>query len=811
METKFTGSGHFIDLEYLSAKSKLKHYHGDIELVYVIKGAPVFTVEEDNYALHAGDMLAINVNRIHSYETKEEVLLARFLISYRTVRELLGQEQVLFWCNSALEQSDAYEEMRRIINRILTQTISGEKNQILINSLFYQLLSVLTMYFLLPEGDRRYTKQAGKEEDRLELIFAYIRTNYNQKISLQDLADYLYLTPTYVSKYIKKSCGVGLVELLNSVRLGKAVDDLIHTDSSVVKIAMDNGFPSVNAFNRVFKESYQKTPSEFRATIRKTLPEKTLEKSQNEEKIDCTIRGYLAGSSKETADLKNMVEFSGLNPSIDREWKKPYQIINAGTALDLTNSEFQEQILSMQKRFGFTYVRFWDIYAPEFYIFVNEDEINFGRLDQSFDFLVKNGLKPYVELGFKPLRLLRNTKTAVREEDRTPQFENSEKFEQFFAALISHLVKRYTAEEISEWYFEYQEKEQLHFNNKAYEYSPMAKKDHRDYFEHFDLLAGAIRAVVPEAKVGGGGFPFQHYGEKGMTEILSAWKNHKELPDFISITSFPYQIQVENNSYFEKRTTDLSFISHNVEHLKKCIKNAEFQPVEVHVSEYSFSLSNRNSINDSCFKGAYLVHNFIECIGKTDILAHWLFTDLYAAYHDTRDTIFGGCGLLNKDGIPKPAAFAVEFLNNMYDDLVFKNENCLVTSNGRGAFRILCHNMKTLNYNYYNTQEDEVYLKDFPAMEDDHSPLDIHIKITDVRNGVYILKQNHINHQYGSIQNEWEDLNMQSDLNVSEIEYLKSITVPKLTMQEVIVSNHVLEADIHLTVDEIQWAVIMLH
>jgi hypothetical protein len=46
---------------------------------------------------------------------------------------------------------------------------------------------------------------------------------------------------------------------------------LMYTDIPVIKIAMNNGFASVAAFNKVFKETYQETPSAYRKKKKETV------------------------------------------------------------------------------------------------------------------------------------------------------------------------------------------------------------------------------------------------------------------------------------------------------------------------------------------------------------------------------------------------------------------------------------------------------------------------------------------------------------------------------------------------------------
>lgn len=813
MEKNFLSSDTLVELEFLTDLQTGIHYHENFELLYLLNGSLMVTVEEESFSLRPGDMIMVNANKKHSYEGDEEVLIGRFVISYSKTRELLNQNMILFWCNSVVDKNEAYDDLREVMTQIFNQNLKNpDGGRIFLNSLYYQMLHILTSNFLLTARDLRYEDETSRTDDRMQEVFQYIRLNYRQNISLQDVAKQLYLSPTYLSKYIKKKCNISFIDLINSVRLGHAMEDMLYSDSSIMKIAMDNGFASVAAFNKVFKEAYNATPSEFRKHARADKdPKEQRKKEEHRLLIQKKVEAYLEGSPALEPDHKKKSRICAelhTKTNMGRTWKNACaKMINAGTALDLTKSVFQEQILFTKEKMGIEYVRFWDIYAPELYIDIHSprEQIHFGKLDEVIDFLVKNRLKPYIELGFKPLRLLKTTQNALKEISREQEFESDSQMRDFFGELLVHLIKRYGAEEVQTWYFEYWKKEDLVFQDLAYSFTPMSRQAQQEYFQKFDTVAGAFRGVLPEVQIGGGGFSMQHYGREGFLFILESWKRHKEMPDFISLNCYPYQIQKEGSLYFEKKSTDMYFVRHNIEKAKELMKEAGFPKTELHVSEYSLTLSNRNVINDNCSKGAFLMQNAIDCMEDVDILGYWLATDIYADYQDTQDFLFGGCGLLTKAGVAKPGFYAFEFLNRLYKTMLVKDKNYVVTGNNRGSFRIVCHNFKNLNYNYYLTEENKIRMQDIPMMLEDRDYLAIHVKITGVENGMYMIKQHQVNQKYGSVQDEWKRLNMDTEMNMEEMEYLRRISTPRLSTQKITVDNNVLEFEINLSANEMEY------
>nr|WP_305137039.1 helix-turn-helix domain-containing protein [uncultured Schaedlerella sp.] len=813
MENNYMSSDSLIELEFLSNQRIGIHYHENMELLFLISGSLSITVEEDRFELGPGDMIVVNSSRNHSYEGTEDLFIGRFMISYSALSRLLGNGTILFWCNSAMDHHKAYDELRDVISRIFNLFLRDEKGQgqgrICLYSLYYQMLSILAGNFLLTEQDARYESKTRSQDERVDEIFSYIRVNYRKNINLKDIAEQLYLSETYISKYIKRKCGSSFIELVNSVRLGHAMEDLMYTDASVMKIAMDNGFASVAAYNKAFKTAYGTTPSEFRRSRKEMQREDSEYQKEFKRQIHEKVEAYLEKNpveEQEDQTVRELNVFADAASNLGLWENNCGRMINAGTALDLAKTAFHEQILAMKDRIGAEYVRFWDIYDPELFVDIHapSGRRHFDRLDAVTDFLVKHNMKPYMELGFKPLRLLKTTQDALKEIPREQKFESRQEMWDFYSDMMKHFIQRYGSEEVSKWYFEYWEKEETAFRDLSYHFSPISENEHEAYFDRFDVLANAIRSNIPEAKIGGGGFTLQHYGEKGFARILEMWKRHEEKPDFITLSCYPYQQEKEGSVYYEKRSTDMDFVRRNAETARRVMEETSFHTKVLHVSEYSMSLSNRNAVNDSCVKGAFLMQNAISCIGKVKMLGHWLFTDVYADFHDSKGLLFGGCGLLTKNGIPKPGLYVFEFLKRLYPRIVARERHYLITGNDRGSFRMVCHNLKELNYNYYMTQENEIRIQDIPRLLEDREFLTIHVKLSKVKNGTYILKQKQINKNHGSIQDEWSRLNMEPELTMEELDYLKKISAAKISIQELEVAQNVLEFNLVLEPNEIQ-------
>ena len=92
----------------------------------------------------------------------------------------------------------------------------------------------------------------------------YIDEHYMEDLSLDDIAGYMHMSPSYFSKYIKKLCGEKYIDYLISVRLEHAGKLLLEEDCTVSRLYEKVGFRSSQNFYRMFNRYYGCTPKEYR-------------------------------------------------------------------------------------------------------------------------------------------------------------------------------------------------------------------------------------------------------------------------------------------------------------------------------------------------------------------------------------------------------------------------------------------------------------------------------------------------------------------------------------------------------------------
>jgi two-component system response regulator YesN len=107
----------------------------------------------------------------------------------------------------------------------------------------------------------------GQFVSRSQIVFEaerIISQQYHENLTLQIVAEHVYVTPVWLSKLFKKELGINFLEYLTDVRLNKAVQLLMDLNFKVYQVSHHIGYQDPVYFTRLFKKKFGCTPQEFR-------------------------------------------------------------------------------------------------------------------------------------------------------------------------------------------------------------------------------------------------------------------------------------------------------------------------------------------------------------------------------------------------------------------------------------------------------------------------------------------------------------------------------------------------------------------
>lgn len=111
---------------------------------------------------------------------------------------------------------------------------------------------------------RDYVAEHTQVKKSVKKAMDYVLLNYSEKISVNDIAEYLKITPNYLSSVFKKQAGISLTAYINEVRINSSLPLLANTDRSIQEVAEWVGMEDGNYFSRVFRKKMGISPSRYR-------------------------------------------------------------------------------------------------------------------------------------------------------------------------------------------------------------------------------------------------------------------------------------------------------------------------------------------------------------------------------------------------------------------------------------------------------------------------------------------------------------------------------------------------------------------
>ncbi len=120
-------------------------------------------------------------------------------------------------------------------------------------------------------GEEPLVEKIHDEDEIIRQVIEYISREY-QSGTLKELAEKLYLNPSYLSQLIKLKTGENFVDLLFEMRMKRACDFLRDPDVKIYNISEMVGYTNPNNFTRAFKTRFGQSPKEYRISHRGKMP-----------------------------------------------------------------------------------------------------------------------------------------------------------------------------------------------------------------------------------------------------------------------------------------------------------------------------------------------------------------------------------------------------------------------------------------------------------------------------------------------------------------------------------------------------------
>lgn len=590
----------------------------------------------------------------------------------------------------------------------------------------------------------------------------YITANYADITSLDDVARHFSISSSTASRYIKETTGSNFSEYINGLRLEYAAHDLITTNRDIADISTSNGFSSTSVFSRTFKTAYGMSPRDYR----------------KRNAIDTSHQ--VKRQIRITAEAKAHTPACSLNVSIG-------SIATAGVP------GFISHVLSLLDRFQFNHVRIYNLFSDFVYQRNRQyerrnhpyDGYEFTFVDGLFDELVRRGITVDVELSNRSWSIAQTATQDVVSVSQRPAFESLQQVRQAAVTLVRHWKRRYTAERLRNWSFDLW-------------YDP-SLSDITDYVTLLRDLRAELHDILPECMVGGCTlFPSQE--RRHFTESVEILARYRFTPDFVSIGSHAHALLTETQ-ILDDRTMPRSAAAHS---LRQDIMQAQSilssNGINCPLRIYSWDPvpSQRNRYNDSSEKASMMLQELTACTDLPVTITYNSLTDFSSLYSDVDTPFFGGTGLVNKDGFPKPSLYAILFLKALSPHVIAQGEGYICARDDDRSYTLLLWNRTGLNQQFTHAKEYELTMQQIKLMYQPEHGADCTIEFLNMPRNRYLMREYLVDDERGNGVAACERHTVDNLLPVEDQPFIRADSLPQHTAYKLTTTNGALRFHVHL-------------
>jgi len=251
------------------------HHHDLYEILYIVSGKVLYSIDEFHYELNAGDLVLISPTSLHRLikvvsPTCERIVLT-FSHNYLKYYSGINTDLSLVFKQATDRKSytlsfkeNEKKSFEKYFESMLDLQFSKEYGaDVMFNIRFMQIMLFLNAKIKNNPEDI----VVNKSNKIISEIVEYIHENLNKKILIKDISNKLSLSESRLSHLFKEETGISILKFINKKRLMFS-KELIRNGEHINTIHTLCGFPDYTSFFRAFKKEYGITPRTYYINFR---------------------------------------------------------------------------------------------------------------------------------------------------------------------------------------------------------------------------------------------------------------------------------------------------------------------------------------------------------------------------------------------------------------------------------------------------------------------------------------------------------------------------------------------------------------
>jgi xylan 1,4-beta-xylosidase len=361
------------------------------------------------------------------------------------------------------------------------------------------------------------------------------------------------------------------------------------------------------------------------------------------------------------------------------------RMFGSGRAILSLRDSYRRDLRDVKRITSFEYVRFHAIFHDEVGVY-DEDEqgrplFNFSYVDQIYDGLLENGVRPFVELSFMPAKMAASRQPHAFWYKPFPSPPKSyDRWDELVYQFTEHLVERYGIDEVAQWYFEVWNEPNIDFWT--------GEPKEATYYDLYDHASRAVKRVNARLRVGGPATAQAAWVDRFIQHCIAS----SAPVDFVSTHVYANDRAQDVFGTDEAIPRD-RMVARSVKKVYDQVKSSPRPDLPIIWSEYNASYKNEVDVTDAPYIGAWLADNIRQCDGMAEIMSYWTFSDVFEEQGVVKTPFYGGFGLIAAEHIPKASYNAFKLLHMLGQQrIMIDSTSALATRRVDGSLAIAIWN-----------------------------------------------------------------------------------------------------------------------
>ncbi len=618
-------------------------------------------------------------------------------------------------------------------------------------------------------------------EKRKQMILSYIEEHIQESFKLNETAQILGLTPQYLASWFQKNfdCTFSSYILRQKIQSAKAwIGYTTLTDSA---LAEQFHFKNEDVFQEEMAQLCGYTPTQYRKQFQPSasfhLPDEGSRLPLSpyyDALLSVDVRHAPAPPELPSKEELIYKISSKSSKNCSDSWR---YLLNMGYAYQFNDNRMQAQLKEIQQAIHFRYGRICRLLDLTTIHEINHSKrYGFEHVFLLLDEMNRLHLTPFIELGYKHAKVhLQFYETHILTmNDEVYSYYN--KVIQILPDFLRACCNRYGADKVATWQFSV-------YYDFIEEYERISTLTFLQYIDYYQQIRFLIKELLPDASVGGADFniflPFEFWEEK-----LRIIRNQQIDMDFIGVMAYG---GVTTNSQVHL-ALDANYMNDKIREATKLIENY-FPAIPVLITEFNFCYTSRNYLNDMIFASSFLASFLSENLNQVKGMGYFTMSDLSVYYTDSGDLFFGGNGLFNYIGLPKPTYHIYSFFRELGTRIIGHTSDYLITTDSNYRFQALFINHVHINEQAAYSKHNEKLLDTPEELFESTEAKPLHIQIEQAVPGTYLFKSYTLNAFHGNLLPYWAKCRSITNLSPQDFQTFKQLAQPAVNLYTKTVSE----------------------